>query len=266
MVLRVYAMAQKGDLITGKNQNTLGGPLLSQVTGLSLETANFVYSLPSLYTGAKPILGATARLGNQVVAEGSQMASAMGYVAGELGKDVVSGYRVVRDTAIKTSVNTQLAYTDLVGKSVNGAREYVLNSIKSMGEQTPKSAAISAVATGGVKAGLETYKYLSGEQGLTSENLRKSAQDTLYATGLGFATPSMPIIPATGLGVVTDWYKDNGKYDISKTYSSNVLGNVVDKSLENSKFNTISPVVREFIINTYDRLYESKMGKKDESK
>ena len=72
----------------------------------------------------------------------------------------------------------------------------------------------------------------------------------------------MPITPATGLGVVTDWYKDNGKYDISKTYSSNVLGNVVDKSLENSKFNTISPVVREFIINTYDRYYESKMGKR----
>ena len=69
MAPSVYAMAQKGDLITGKNQNTLGGQLLSQVTGLSPETANFVYSLPSLYTGAKPILGATARLGNQVVAE-----------------------------------------------------------------------------------------------------------------------------------------------------------------------------------------------------
>lgn len=95
MALRVYAMAQKGDLITGKNQNTLGGPLLSQVTGLSLETANFVYSLPSLYTGAKPILGATARLGNQVVAEGSQMASAMGYVAGEVGKDVAAGYKAI---------------------------------------------------------------------------------------------------------------------------------------------------------------------------
>ena len=88
----------------------------------------------------------------------------------------------------------------------------------------------------------------------------------LQATGLGLATPGMPIIPATGLGAVTDWYKDNGKYDISKTYSSNVLGNVVDKSLENSKFNTISPVVRELIINTYDRYYESKMEKKDESK
>ena len=48
-------------ILTGKNQNTLGGQLLSQVTGLSPETANFAYSLPSLYTGAKPILGATHR-------------------------------------------------------------------------------------------------------------------------------------------------------------------------------------------------------------
>ena len=82
-------------ILTGKNQNTLGGQLLSQVTGLSPETANFAYSLPSLYTGAKPILGATARLGNQVVAEGSQMASAMGYVAGEIGKDVAAGYKAI---------------------------------------------------------------------------------------------------------------------------------------------------------------------------
>ena len=82
-------------ILTGKNQNTLGGQLLSQVTGLSLETANFVYSLPSLYTGSKPILGATARLGNQVVAEGSQMASAMRYVAGEVGKDVAAGYKAI---------------------------------------------------------------------------------------------------------------------------------------------------------------------------
>ena len=47
-----------------------------------------------------------------------------------------------------------------------------------------------------------------------------------YVTGLLLVTVGMPITPATGLGVVTDWYKDSGKYDISKTYSSNVLGNV----------------------------------------
>lgn len=68
-----------------------------------------------------------------------------------------------------------------------------------------------------------------------------------YVTGLLLATAGMPIIPATGLGVVSGWYKDNGKYDMAKAYSSNGLGNVVDNSLGNSKFNTISPVVRESI-------------------
>ena len=52
-----------------------------------------------------------------------------------------------------------------------------------------------------------------------------------YVTGLSLATAGMPIIPATGLGVVTDWYEDNGEYAISKTYSSNVLGNVVGVNL-----------------------------------
>jgi len=162
-------------ILTGKNQNTLGGQLLSQVTGLSPETANFAYSLPSLYTGAKPILGATGRLGNQVVAEGSQMASAMGYVAREVGKDVVSGYRVVRDTATKTSVNTQLAYTDLVGKSVNGAREYVRTGVKNMGDQGTKVALTNAVAAGGIKAGFEANDYANGKP-VTRDNLLKSTK------------------------------------------------------------------------------------------
>ena len=30
----------------------------------------------------------------------------------------------------------------------------------------------------------------------------------------------VPIIPATDLGIVSDWYKDSGKYDIAKAYSS----------------------------------------------
>ena len=44
-------------ILTGKITNTLGGQLLSQVTGLSPETANFAYSLPSLYTGLSQYWG-----------------------------------------------------------------------------------------------------------------------------------------------------------------------------------------------------------------
>ncbi|WP_118796444.1 hemagglutinin repeat-containing protein [Haemophilus haemolyticus] len=239
-------------IITGKNQNTLGGQLLSQVTGLSLETANFVYSLPSLYTGSKPILGATARLGNQVVAEGSKMASAMGYVAGELGKDVVSGYRVVRDTAIKTSVNTQLAYTDLVGKSVNGAREYVRTGVKNMGEQGTKVALTNAVAAGGIKAGFEANDYANGKS-LTRDNLLKSTKEVGYSFFSAGATTGMPILPVIGLGVTVDWAKDSGNYDIVKTTGSNILSS----GLEN-KFGhyTGFPLIKETMTNSFEKYYE----------
>lgn len=37
---------------------------------------------------------------------------------------------------------------------------------------------------------------------------------------------------------------------------------LLDNSLGNSKFNTVSLVVRESIVNTYDRFYESKIREK----
>ena len=238
-------------ILTGKNQNTLGGQLLSQVTGLSPETANFVYSLPSLYTGAKPILGATARLGNQVVAEGSQMASAMGYVAREVGKDVVSGYRVVRDTATKTSVNTQLAYTDLVGKSVNGAREYVRTGVKNMGDQGTKVALTNAVAAGGIKAGFEANDYANGKP-VTRDNLLKSAKEVTYSLGLGASTSNAPLVPSVVLSVASDLAKD-GKYDAHKSFGSAVVGGAIENTFGNKLY---SPFVREVGANAFEKAYE----------
>ena len=151
-------------ILTGKNQNTLGGQLLSQVTGLSLETANFVYSLPSLYTGAKPILGATARLGNQVVSEGSQMASAMGYVAGEVGKDVAAGYKAIPrpykvafgiEAGINTAAETILYAT--------GQREINSHNVLQSTKNVLVDSTYSAIT---VKAGDGTGAALDAAKGL----------------------------------------------------------------------------------------------------
>ena len=239
-------------IVTGVGQYTLGSQVLSQMTGLSQDTTNFIYSLPSFYTGAKPLLSATTKLGNQVVTEGSQMASAMGYVAGEVGKDVVSGYRVVRDTATKTSVNTQLAYTDLVGKSVNGAREYVRTGVKNMGEQGTKVALTNAVAAGGIKAGFEANDYANGKS-LTRDNLLKSTKEVGYSFFSAGATTGMPILPVIGLGVTVDWAKDSGSYDIVKTTGSNILSS----GLEN-KFGhyTGFPLIKEAMTNSFEKYYE----------
>ena len=41
-----------------------------------------------------------------------------------------------------------------------------------------------------------------------------------YTDGLSSATVGLPIISATDLGIVSDWCKDNCKYNIAKVYSS----------------------------------------------
>ena len=248
-------------IVTGVGQYTLGSQVLSQMTGLSQDTTNFIYSLPSFYTGAKPLLSATTKLGNQVVTEGSQMASAMGYVAGEVGKDVVSGYRVVRDTATKTSVNTQLAYTDLVGKSVNGAREYVRTGVKNMGDQGTKVALTNAVAAGGIKAGFEANDYANGKP-VTRDNLLKSTKEVGYSFFSAGATTGMPILPVIGLGVTVDWAKDGGKYDVTKTVGSNIVGSTIEAKFGNS---FATPYLREAGTNVFDKVYDT-LGKENNEK
>ena len=248
-------------VVTGVGQYTLGSQVLSQMTGLSQDTTNFIYSLPSFYTGAKPLLSATTKLGNQVVAEGSQMASAMGYVAREVGKDVVSGYRVVRDTATKTSVNTQLAYTDLVGKSVNGAREYVRTGVKNMGDQGTKVALTNAVAAGGIKAGFEANDYANGKP-VTRDNLLKSTKEVGYSFFSAGATTGMPILPVIGLGVTVDWAKDGGKYDVTKTVGSNIVGSTIEAKFGNS---FATPYLREAGTNVFDKVYDT-LGKENNEK
>lgn len=63
----------------------------------------------------------------------------------------------------------------------------------------------------------------------------------------------MPIIPATGLGGVTDWHKDNGEYDVVKTTGGNIVGSVVDSKLGNKPY---SPIVCESFINLFEKVYE----------
>ncbi|PRM40016.1 Filamentous hemagglutinin [Haemophilus influenzae] len=152
-------------ILTGKNQNTLGGQLLSQVTGLSLETANFVYSLPSLYTGAKPILGVTARLGNQVVSEGSQMASAMGYVAGEVGKDVAAGYKAIpRPYKVAFGIEAGINTAAETIPYATGQREINGNNILQSGGKVIVDSTYSALthkAGDGLGFGLDVTKGLA---------------------------------------------------------------------------------------------------------
>ncbi|OOF47999.1 hypothetical protein BKK54_11260 [Rodentibacter genomosp. 1] len=151
-------------MVTGKPQYTMGGQLLSQMTGLTPELANLAYDLPNLYAGAKPLLGAMARVGNQVVAEGAKMASETGYVAREIGKDIVSGYSAIPKPykvvfGIEATINT-------VAESIpyaTGKKEINSNNLLQSGGKVLVDSTYSAAtfkANDGVGFGLDVTKGL----------------------------------------------------------------------------------------------------------
>ena len=85
-----------------------------------------------------------------------------------------------------------------------------------------QNATAVAAIDGGVKGGFEAYDYAKGKP-VTLENLAKSGKEVIYSAGLAAATTGMPLIPAIGLGVMTDWAKDNGNYDVVKTTGGHIL-------------------------------------------
>ena len=159
---------------------------------------------------------------------------------------------VVNDALNKAYVNGQLTYADIVGKGVNGAREYVRTGVKNMGEQGTKVALTNAVAAGGIKAGFEANDYANGKS-LTRDNLLKSTKEVGYSFFSAGATTGMPMLPVIGLGVTVDWAKDSGNYDIVKTTGSNILSS----GLEN-KFGhyTGFPLIKEAMTNSFEKYYE----------
>ena len=168
---------------------------------------------------------------------------------------------VVNDALNKAYVNGQLTYADIVGKGVNGAREYVRTGVKNMGEQGTKVALTNAVAAGGVKAGFEANDYANGKS-LTRDNLLKSTKEVGYSFFSAGATTGMPILPVIGLGVTVDWAKDGGKYDVTKTVGSNIVGSAIEAKLGNS---FATPYLREAGTNVFDKVYDT-LGKENNEK
>ncbi|OOF47997.1 hypothetical protein BKK54_11250 [Rodentibacter genomosp. 1] len=239
-------------MVTGKPQYTMGGQLLSQMTGLTPELANLSYDLPNLYAGAKPLLGATAKVGNQVVAEGAKIASETGHVARELSKDVKEGIAVVKNASDKAYLQAQYGYVDLIDIGVNGARNYVRNSIKSMGEQPVGTVLKGAATSASVKAGFEAYDYATGKA-LTVENLKNSGVNVAYSGALAAATAGMPIIPSIGMSIISDRNKDNGVYDVNKVVGGSVVGAIIEEKFGGK---LLSPVLREIGVNSFEKIYE----------
>ena len=62
----------------------------------------------------------------------------------------------------------------------------------------------------------------------------KSTKEVGYSFFSAGATTGMPMRPVVGLGSTVDWAKDGGKYDVTKTVGSNIVGSTIEAKFGNS--------------------------------
>ena len=62
--------------------------------------------------------------------------------------------------------------------------------------------------------------------------------------------------------MTVDWAKDGGKYDVTKTVGSNIVGSAIEAKL-GSSFAT--PYLREAGTNVFDKVYDT-LGKENNEK
>lgn len=67
------------------------------------------------------------------------------------------------------------------------------------------------------------------------------------------------------MGITSDKIK-NGDFNFNKTYSSNVISSAYEEILYVPSNTILNPIIKEVIINTYERFYDEKIDNKQDKK
>ena len=241
-------------LVTGKKGYTLGAEALSRITGIDKDTADLIYSLPSLGSGAKVGLSVGTSTGKSLASGIKQFGLELKYVGKEIGVDVKAGASVVNGVVQKGYVK-HIQNGDYLTKVTNITNGYLNKTTKMMAEQPAKVSIANGLATGGVSLGFEGYDYTTGKP-LTKENLLNSTNDILYTTGLATVTSNMPLgatIGATSLG--DKLYK--GEANLKSNALNTTAGEFINNNLENKNISGIKGVIfRETILKGVEKINE----------
>ncbi len=225
------AVAGAKTIYSGKYHSTIGAAALADLTGINPETAELIYSSPSMVFGAKPIAMGTAKATGAVANEVARIGGDIKYVAGELGKDVKAGGDLVNRLTAGIPHN----------KYVFGVTDRIGQGIESIENITPKQYIF------GSSVG---YLASSGAQYIVHGNI-----DHSKSLKVGLATPyTLYTSPLTSLSLgafttAVDTKLSNGNTYLSDQtkYLKNSLlsegaGNYLPKQLEPAKpiINTIT--------------------------
>ncbi|OOH85140.1 hypothetical protein BMT54_11835, partial [Pasteurellaceae bacterium 15-036681] len=210
---------------SGEYVSTVGAKAISQLTGLSESTSEFIYGAPSVVVGARPIIVGATKTTRKVVNEVARMGGEIKYVAGELGKDVkaVGGY------ATNVANKGMLTATDVIStgteKSALAIRQFG-NSLENTGT---KKFALGAIGGGVGEIAVESRSYLEGKKEINAQNAITSANNVLKSSVAGGTTAGSSTLQALGINTlfgvtlkqqnIYDSFKEN---TISSGFSSSL--------------------------------------------
>ncbi|MDD2173596.1 hypothetical protein N5918_11075 [Glaesserella parasuis] len=246
------AVAGAKTIYSGKYHSTIGAAALADLTGINPETAELIYSSPSMVFGAKPIAMGAAKATGEVANEVARVGGDVKYVAGELGKDVrgISGYLNEKATKFGVNVHNSQALTN-INNTI--PKEY-------------KAALGIEVTTGAM---VESLYYLDGSKEVNLPNLLNSGFkvgiDSAYGAAVHKLNPVYGVVADTAKGVmiddknITDSAADAAQSGAISSFSTGVsgslkLGEATDKAISSLGIKTL-----EYIQN----LNKSAQGSKE---
>ncbi|MDO9874595.1 hypothetical protein Q7457_11995, partial [Glaesserella parasuis] len=242
------AVAGAKTIYSGKYHSTIGAAALADLTGINPETAELIYSSPSMVFGAKPIAMGTAKATGAVANEVARIGGDIKYVAGELGKDVRAMGSYLNDKTTNFGVNVQ--------------NSQVLTNINNTIPKEYKIAfGINAITGGAV----ESLYYLDGSKNITKDNLASSTikvgTNVVYDSLVHKLNPAYGVIADTVKGVVID--NNNVEKSILNAGKSASSSSVIEYTGSKIGLNDIST---KGISSSYNKYLDYLNDKKEQRK
>ncbi len=201
------AVAGARTIYSGKYHSTIGATALADLTGINPETAELIYSSPSMVFGVKPIVMGAAKATGAVANEVARVGGDVKYVAGELGKDVKVGATYINNTGA------------IITRNLN-------NAIENTGT---KKFGLGVVGGGVGELVVESRSYSEGKKDITPTNLIGTANNILKSGLTGGITANTNTLQALGINTVSSITLKNQSGN--EAFKENIISSSVGSAL-----------------------------------
>ncbi|AWI51300.1 hypothetical protein DDU33_07295 [Actinobacillus porcitonsillarum] len=223
------AVAGARTIYSGKYHSTIGATALADLTGINPETAELIYSSPSMVFGAKPIAMGTAKATGAVANEVARVGRDVKYVAGELGKDIKVGASYINNSAQTMYVHSINTARDVTEQGLNTGAIITRNLNNAIENTGTKKFGLGVVGGGVGELVVESRSYSEGKKDITPTNLIGTTNNILKSGLTGGITANTNTLQALGINTVSSITLKNQSGN--EAFKENIISSSVGSAL-----------------------------------